>query len=408
MVTLLETMRALVAGPIPQNDVIALFDDAEEMGFIGSQAFATQHPWMSDVRVVVSLDTAVHGPISINQTGPNNGWLVDVLGHSFTGGAWTSTAGGGIYDYEPFRQAGIQGLDLEDDYAFYEQHTALDRPEIVSAASVQQFGDQTLSIARGLGNVDLSYPWGPDQAFTAIPLIGLAHYPNSWELPVVALAVVVFMIAAAVALRRGLATWAGAGVGLAAVVGTAGVAALGVGWLWSRTPEWLGWNTGAWAFWPQVVPPGGEYIFIGFGLLVLVLMLGVYLVARRVIGRINFAFAGLCCGVVLTLALYVAQPRVEIVALWPTLIGCVAWCGAVILGRRQAGWPLELAMVLAAAAATFMMVPGFIEGLMGDGLTTVASLAASWSYLLALVLPAADPMPLQPRNAGSSEYGNTR
>ena len=408
VVTLLETMRALVAGPKPQNDVIALFDDAEEMGFIGSQAFVTQHAWMSDVRVVLCLDTAVRGPISINQTGPNNGWLVDVLAQSFTGGAWTSVAGGGIYDYEPFRQAGIQGLDLEDDYAFYEQHTALDRPEIVSPPSVQQFGDQTLSITRALGTVDLSDPWGEDQSFTAIPFVGLAHYPKSWELPLVVLTAVLFLVAAAVALRRGLATWTGAGVGLAAVVGSLCVAALGVGWLWSRTPGWLGWNTTAWAFWPEVVPPGGEYVCIGFGLLVLVLVMGVYLVARGMTGRINFALAALTCGVVLSLALYVAEPRIEIVALWPTLIGSAAWCGAVIFGGRRAGWPIELAMVLAAAAGCFMMLPGFVEGLMGDGLSTVASLAASWAYLLALVLPAADLMTLQPRTAGSSEYANSR
>jgi hypothetical protein len=408
VVTLLETMRALAAGPKPQNDVIALFDDAEEMGFIGSQAFVTQHQWMNDVRVVVCLDTAVHGPISINQTGPNNGWLVDVLARSFTGGMWTSTAGGGIYDYEPFRQAGIQGLDLEDDYAFYEQHTAQDRPEIVSPASVQQFGDQTLSITRGLGNADLSYPWAEDQAFTVIPVVGLAHYPRTWELPFAVLTTLLYLVAAAVALRRGLATWAGVGVGLAAVVGTAALAAFGVGWLWSRIPEWLGWNTGAWAFWPEVVPPGGEYIFIGFGLFVLVLIVGVYLVARRAIGRINFALAGLCCGVVLTLALYVAEPRVEIVALWPTLIGSVAWCGAVMLGGPQAGWPIALAMLVAAAAACFMMLPGFIEGFMGDGLSTVASLAASWCYLLAVVLPAADPMTLQPGIGRSSAYDSSR
>ena len=202
--------------------------------------------------------------------------------------------------------------------------------------------------------------------------------------------------------------WVGAGVGLAAVVGSGSVAALGVGWLWSRIPEWLGWNTGAWAFWPEVVPPDGEYVFIGFGLLVLVLTTGVYLVARRITGRINFALAALTCGVVLSLVLDAAEPRIEIVALWPTLIGCVAWCGAVLPGGRRPGWPIELAMALAAAAACFMMVPGFIDGFMGDGLSTVASLAASWSYLLALVLPAVDPMTLQPRIAGSSGYDNGR
>ena len=389
VVTLLETMRALVAGPKPRNDVIALFDDAEESGFAGAYAFL-QNRWMKDVRVVVNLDTAVQGPASINQTGPNNGWLVDILARSSTGGAWTSSVGGGTYDYEPFRLAGIQGLDLEDDYAFYQQHTALDRPGIVSAASVQQFGDQALSIARGLGSADLTRPWGPDQAFTAVPLLGLLHYPTTWELPLAALAAALFLAAVFLSLRRGLATWAGLGVALAAVVCVAGVAALGVGWLGSQVPGWFHWDTSAWVFWPQVVPPDGGYFYVGFAALVLVLSVGVYMAARRITGRVNFALAGLGLAVVLSLALYVAEPQGQIWALWPALIGSAAWCGAVAPGRRHAHWTMELAMLVAAAVACFMLVPVLVEAFMSQGLDGVAKDAALFALLLAIVLPVAD------------------
>ena len=391
VVTLLETTRALVAGPPPRNDVIVLFDDAEEIGFIGSQAFVTQHPWMSDVRVVVCLDTAVHGPISLNQTGAQNGWLVQVLARSFTGGVWTSTSGaGGVYDYEPFRLAGFQGFDLEDDYAFYEQHTAADRPEIVSAASVQQFGDQTLSVTRELSSVDLSNPWGPDESFMTLPLVGLVHYPKTWELPLAAVATVLFVVAAGLALRRGLATWAGLGMGLGGVATVAAVGAIGVGWLWNRVPEWLGWNTAAWAFWPEVVPPGGEYIFAGFGLLVLVPAVGVYLVLRRFTEPVNVALAALAPVVVLSLVLWAVEPHAQIVALWPGLIGSLVWCGAVIFGGRRIEWAIQVAMVVAAAVACFMIVPGFVESFMGEGLSSVATEAALWAVLLGLVLPTLD------------------
>ena len=323
VVTLLETMRALVAGPRPRNDVIALFDDAEEQVFVGSSAFL-HDPWMKDVRVVVNLDTAVQGPASINQTGANNGWLLDVLARSFTGGAWTSSNGGGTYDYEPFRLAGIQGLDLEDNYAFYQQHTAVDRPGIVSAASVQQFGDQALSIARSLGSADLTHPQGPDQAFTAIPLLGLLHYPTTWELPLAVLAAALFLVAVFFSLRRGLATWGGLGVALAAVAGVVGAAALGVGWLGSQVPGWFHWDTSGWVFWPDTVPPDGAYFYLGFAALVLALSAGVYIAGRRITGRVNFALVGLGSAVVLSLALYVTEPRSQILALWPALIGSAA------------------------------------------------------------------------------------
>jgi acetylornithine deacetylase/succinyl-diaminopimelate desuccinylase-like protein len=41
--TLLETARALLAGPALQNDVVVLFTDAEEVGLLGALGFVKQH-----------------------------------------------------------------------------------------------------------------------------------------------------------------------------------------------------------------------------------------------------------------------------------------------------------------------------------------------------------------------------
>ena len=69
---LLEVLRALAAGPLPRNDVIVLFDDNEEQGWIGTRAFIQEHPWIADVRVAISLDTAARGVVHVNETGPRN------------------------------------------------------------------------------------------------------------------------------------------------------------------------------------------------------------------------------------------------------------------------------------------------------------------------------------------------
>jgi acetylornithine deacetylase/succinyl-diaminopimelate desuccinylase-like protein len=47
--TLLETARALQAGPPLKNDVILLFTDAEEVGLLGARAFVEAHPWAKEV-----------------------------------------------------------------------------------------------------------------------------------------------------------------------------------------------------------------------------------------------------------------------------------------------------------------------------------------------------------------------
>jgi acetylornithine deacetylase/succinyl-diaminopimelate desuccinylase-like protein len=156
---LLEIMRALASGPQPLHDVIAFFDDGEELpdAFTGTKVFINKHPWMDDVRVAIGMDTAVRGPISPDDTGTNNGWLVDVMARAYTGGAWTSLSGGGGYDSQPFRSAGVRVLELEDNYPFHEMHTKDDVPAIVNPGSVQQLGEQALAV-RELANIDLVIP----------------------------------------------------------------------------------------------------------------------------------------------------------------------------------------------------------------------------------------------------------
>jgi len=174
---LLEIMRSLSAGPALRNDVIALFHDGEAYGtFAGTRAFVRERPWMKDVRVAISVDGAVAGFISTNEVGPqNNGWLVQVLDRAYTGGLWMSMSGGGIYNSTPFREAGIPVLSLEDNYPFRERHTAEDLPEIINAGSVQQMGEQTLAITRELGDLDLINPWGKQETFFSVAILGFIH-----------------------------------------------------------------------------------------------------------------------------------------------------------------------------------------------------------------------------------------
>ena len=56
VVTLLETMRALTAGPPLKNDVIFVFADGEERDMLGAHVFATQHPWMQEVGLALNFE----------------------------------------------------------------------------------------------------------------------------------------------------------------------------------------------------------------------------------------------------------------------------------------------------------------------------------------------------------------
>ena len=75
--TMLETARALKAGPLLKNDVILLFTDGEERGLLGAQAFANDHPWASDVSVVLNLEARGNtGAARLFETSDDNGWIM--------------------------------------------------------------------------------------------------------------------------------------------------------------------------------------------------------------------------------------------------------------------------------------------------------------------------------------------
>ncbi len=241
----LEIMRALSAGPVLQNDIIALFDDGEELpdAFTGTKVFIMEHPWMADVRVVIGMDTAGKGYICTNDTGSENGWMVNVLSRVYDGGAWYSISGGGGYDTEPFRDAGIQILELEDNYPFYEQHTSADLPAVVKPATMQQLGEQALAVAAELGNLDLGVTKGEQEAYASLPFIGFIHYPESWSLLLVFLAGALFISAFILNLVRRLASWKGLGVAFLAILLTCAVSAIAVNAVWQAAPGWFGWDT---------------------------------------------------------------------------------------------------------------------------------------------------------------------
>jgi hypothetical protein len=89
--TMLETLRAVQAGPPSRNDLIFLFNDGEEAGLIGSTAFVEQHPWAKDVGVVFDFDRSDgRGVAILSWTAAHDGWLVQEIANALPGTVATS------------------------------------------------------------------------------------------------------------------------------------------------------------------------------------------------------------------------------------------------------------------------------------------------------------------------------
>jgi hypothetical protein len=74
---LLETARALKAGPPLKNDLLLLFTDAEEAGMLGAQAFVERHGAVAADSVVVNFEArGTSGPSLMFETSDGNRQLV--------------------------------------------------------------------------------------------------------------------------------------------------------------------------------------------------------------------------------------------------------------------------------------------------------------------------------------------
>lgn len=189
--TILETLRALQGGPPLRNDLIVLLTDAEELGLLGARAFVERHPWMADVRLVLSVEMrGTGGPSIMFETGVDNGWVVDRLAAADPR-PMANSLSTEVYrrlpndtDFSPFRDAGIQGLNFAAIGRANRYHRPGDAPENLQEETLQHHGMRILALTRALGNDDLSEVNAPDRSFVVLPVVGMVSLPVSLSLPI--------------------------------------------------------------------------------------------------------------------------------------------------------------------------------------------------------------------------------
>lgn len=223
---MLETIRALKAGPPMQNDTLFCFADKEESGGVGGPGVFIEHPWFKEVTAVLGLETrGTAGPGLMFETGPDNGFLIRQMAK-----AGASPRANSImfdfYDRMPFgsdftryKRQGLPGLNVAyiDGFAYY--HTMLDNPEHLSLASLQHHGAYTLGLAKQLGKVAMDNPRAPNATYFNTLGSHMVIYPRSWGWPFTLLALLVFAVPLGLGLKRGQLRFGGmlAGIGLFAI-----------------------------------------------------------------------------------------------------------------------------------------------------------------------------------------------
>lgn len=394
---LLETLRALRAGPPLGHDVIALFTDGEEAGLLGADSFNREHPWIDDVAVVLNFEArGTRGPAVMFETGPHNLWLI----RRFAAASPHPVAASYSYevyrrlpndtDFSVFRDRGLNGLNFGHIHGAVGYHTAKDSVARLAPGSLQHHGDNALALARELAGSDLEAaraargdavyfnPWGSS----------FVWFPASWVSPLVVLVALGVLWVVALAVRRRRPAMGGLLAGVVfwvlAVAVVGGLGALARGLVFPVPYDFRIW---------------GDASSFGFGLfawtlIALGLACALYFAGRRWLSAPSLAAGGVVLWLVIAVVASLAAPGTSYLFLVPLAIQTVAlgWTlGRPVAATEAATDPIAPVgfLLLAAAAAVTALVWGPTLALAGVGLQVGAMvpLSALAALLLAFLAP---------------------
>lgn len=390
---MLETLRALKAGPPLKNDVIFLFTDGEERGLLGARAFVESHPWAEDVGVVLNLEARGNtGPAIMVRTNDENGWLIREFAKAAPYPFATSDTAafyefsGSGSDLSVFMDSGLAGMDVAHTEGHAHYHTPLDKPEELDDRTLQHMGSYALALTRHFGNVSLDHTKAPDEVYFNV-LGFMVHYPEGWAVPLMAFVVLLFAAVAAFGFRRRRLTFGGIGLGFLALLGSMVVAALGVYLLW--TPIHALHPGGIWALQYKAL-----LIWTGFAGLSVAITAALYAGFRKKIQVANLAVGALLWWLLLTVATAVSFPPASYLLTWPLLFSLVGLAVFFVLGDRAASpWFPFAALTLGAIPAVFLFVPAVYSVTATQGLllsSAVPVFALAIVLMLGLLIPHLD------------------
>jgi len=205
VVTILEGLRAFInTNKTPKNDIIILISDAEELGLNGADIFVNEHEWAKNVGLVLNFEARGSGGPSIMlvETNQGNAGLIE----GFVKANPEYPVGNSLFysiykllpndtDLTRFREdADIDGFNFAfvDDH--YDYHTAMDTYERLDRNTLEHQGSYLMPMLYYFSEANLSaLKSNEDFIYFNVPFFKMVTYPFSWILPMVVLAILLFI-----------------------------------------------------------------------------------------------------------------------------------------------------------------------------------------------------------------------
>ena len=361
---ILETARALLAGPAPARDVWLLLNDGEELGLIGAEAFAREPEFARIARVVNLEARGTTGASLLIETQAGNAALARLLRASLSAPAGSSLEYE-IYrtlpndtDFTVYKRDGLAGANFAWARAPARYHTPLDDIAHLDPGSLQHHGEHALSLARAFSAAEPPAPDDADAVFFSLPGSLMAGWPASWNPVLLAIAVLGWLVLGARLVRAGAVR--AAALPVAAVLAVVGIAVLGVaGVLGHMLLQALGTVPATWT------AQGGAMV-AGMMLLAIGILVPLGWLVQRTWGVAALAWAALSPLVLVAAAAVLWMPGGAHVGLVPVLAGVIA---GHVVPRRPLLWA-----GLAALPAALLWMPyaeGAYDAIGHEGLVAV-------------------------------------
>ncbi len=395
----LETLRALKAGPPLDRDVIVLFPDGEENGFHGSRLFVDEHPWAKEVGVVLNFDARGNsGPSIMFETSAGNGWLIQQYAEAVTQPLATSLSMD-VYQVLPndtdltvFKQAGMGGLNFAFGAGLAYYHTPEDTAENLDQRTLQHQGENALATARHLGRLDLENTKREDVIYTSILNRTVVAYSKAWILPLAFFSLTLFVSLVITCVQKAEAEFADLAVGAgvvfiaiaASLLATGILFVLGVGWSALRDVS---------------SSPSIPWLKYDVAIMTLCTLLTTAISMSLARWWANYRpFLGLVLGAIswwlaLSLATAFWLPGASYLFVWPTLCGLLGLCISI---RLPPGSPTACVATLVCSVPSLILVAPLIRATF-DGLSLhlIAPIMILVVLFVEVLMPIWDPLVMQ-------------
>ena len=189
LATILESINVFLSqGQTPENDIIILFSDTEEVGLNGANLFVKEHPWAEQVGLVLNFEArGSAGPSSmILEVNGGNKHLISHFAKADISNPFANSLMYSVYKLLPndtdstvFREeANIPSYFFAFIDHHYNYHTALDTVENLDVSSLNQQGEYAVRLLTYFSNTDLNQLTSArDHVYFNFPVVGLLHFP---------------------------------------------------------------------------------------------------------------------------------------------------------------------------------------------------------------------------------------